>query len=85
MQSAAALAAQAPYHFGDNVNPEIGFEYDCATDGGNCTDGRSKGFHNLFPTNHLLYGYADYLGWRNMQDLNPYVSLQVRTNLRADA
>jgi hypothetical protein len=83
-QRAAALAAQARYHLGGNVKPEFGFEYDYATGDGNSRDGRSNEFNNLFPTNHSLYGYADYLGWRNMQDLKPYISLQLQPNVRAE-
>jgi alginate export protein len=83
-QRAAALAAQARYRFGGNLKPEFGFEYDYATGDGKSTDGKANEFNNLFPTNHPLYGYADYLGWRNMQDLKPYVSLQVHSNVRAE-
>ncbi|MBI3933435.1 MAG: alginate export family protein [Acidobacteria bacterium] len=83
-QRAAALAAQARYRFGGRVAPEFGFEYDYATGDGKSTDGRSQEFHNLFPTNHLHYGSADYLGWRNMQDFKPYFSFALRPNMRAE-
>lgn len=83
-QRAAALAAQGHYRFGNGAKPEFGFEYDYATGDGKSTDGKANEFNNLFPTNHLLYGYADYLGWRNMQDFKPYVSLQLRSNVRAE-
>jgi len=33
----------------------------------NPNDFRSRTFNNLFPTNHLHYGYADLLSWQNMQ------------------
>ena len=81
---AAALAAQARYRFSGRVAPELGFEYDYATGDGKSTDGRSQEFHNLFPTNHPLYGFADYLGWRNMQDFKPYFSFALRPNMRAE-
>ncbi|MBI2819430.1 MAG: alginate export family protein, partial [Acidobacteria bacterium] len=83
-QRAAALAAQARYRFDGGLKPEFGFEYDYATGDGKSTDGRSQEFNNLFPTNHLHYGFADYLGWRNMQDFKPYLSLQVSSNMRAE-
>ncbi len=46
----------------------LGFEYDAATGDKDPADGRSGEFFNLFPTNHPHYGYADLMGWRNMQD-----------------
>ena len=81
---AAALAAIGRYRFGGRRAPELGFEYDFATGDANSKDGKSGEFNNLFPTNHPHYGYADYLGWRNMQDFKPYLSLALRANVRAE-
>ena len=36
---------------------------------------RSREFNNLFPTNHAHYGYADLLGWRNMDALRGTLAL----------
>jgi len=36
-------------------------------------DGKSREFENLFPTNHLHYGFMDLLGWRNLR--NPWARL----------
>jgi len=66
------------------MQPEFGFEYDYATGDGDPADGRSEEFNNLFPTNHIHYGFADYLGWRNMQDFKPYLALQLRPGMRAE-
>jgi hypothetical protein len=49
----------------------LGFEYDLATGDRDPKDGRSGEFHNLFPTDQQLYGYADLMGWRNMRDFRP--------------
>ena len=54
----------------------LGFEYDVATGDRDPTDGRSGEFFNLFPTNHLHYGYADLMGWRNMQDFRPMLTFK---------
>ncbi|OFV96612.1 MAG: hypothetical protein A3F68_11175 [Acidobacteria bacterium RIFCSPLOWO2_12_FULL_54_10] len=83
-QRSAALAVQARYRFGGNVKPEFGFEFDYATGDGDATDGRSEEFNNLFPTNHIHYGFADYLGWRNMQDFKPYTSFQLGSKVRTE-
>lgn len=52
-----------------------GFEYDVASGDRDPADGKSGEFFNLFPTNHALYGYADLMGWRNMQDFRPHFSI----------
>jgi hypothetical protein len=43
-------------------------EYDYASGDHDPRDGKSQTFENLFPTNHKLYGYMDFFGWRNMHD-----------------
>jgi len=51
------------------AKPRIGIEYDRASGDDDSTDDTFKTFENLFPTNHPHYGYMDYVGWRNMQDM----------------
>jgi alginate export protein len=63
---ANAFALAAGYIFDVRYKPGIRFEWDRATGDGTPTDGRSREFNNLFPTNHAVYGYADLQGWRNM-------------------
>ena len=74
---------QRPLPVAARFSPEFGFEYDFATGDSDPQDGRSGEFHNLFPTNHLHYGYGDYMGWRNMQDFKPYFAFLPRANVRA--
>jgi hypothetical protein len=62
----------------------LGFEYDLATGDRNPSDGRSGEFHNLFPTNHQHYGYADLMGWRNMQDFRPMFTVAPVKNVKFD-
>ncbi|MBI4463540.1 MAG: alginate export family protein, partial [Acidobacteria bacterium] len=81
---AAALAAIARYRSTRRFSPEIGFEYDFATGDSDPRDGRSGEFNNLFPTNHAHYGYADYMGWRNMHNFKPYFSFQPFPNVRTE-
>jgi len=50
----------------------VAVEYDFASGTDGDTDINKKEFHtfdNLYPTNHLHYGYMDYQGWKNMQDI----------------
>jgi len=66
---AAMLIATAGYAWGTKNKPRVGFEYAFASGDNNPTDGKSREFHNLFPTNHIYYGYADLVGLRNIHDL----------------
>jgi len=64
------VAAKAGWTFPGNGEWRLGAEYDFATGDGDATDGKSKTFNNLYPTNHPFYGYMDYQGWRNMKGWN---------------
>ena len=62
----------------------LGFEYDAATGDRDPADGRSGEFFNLFPTNHPHYGYADLMGWRNMQDFRAMFTVTPAPPLKFD-
>ncbi|MCI0409757.1 MAG: alginate export family protein [Acidobacteria bacterium] len=49
--------------------------YDYATGDHDNTDGEQNQFFNFFPTNHPLYGYMDYEGWRNIK--SPYAGVSL--------
>lgn len=74
--SAYAVAIKAGYTAPLGIKPRIGVEYDRASGDGDRTDDRFETFENLFPTNHPFYGYMDYVGWRNMQDLRVSISVK---------
>ena len=76
--SAHALALVAGYVFDRSHKPTLRFEFDQASGDGDAKDGKSKEFNNLFPTNHPFYGFADLLGWRNMQALRGTLALAPR-------
>ncbi len=67
--SAYALAIEGGYII-PNVawSPRVALEYDYATGSDDATD-EDNTFDNLYPTNHLFYGYIDYQGWMNMSDI----------------
>jgi len=73
---AYALAVKAGYRIPVRMKPRIGIEYDRASGDDDPADARFRTFETLFPANHRHYGYMDYVGWRNMQDLR--VSLSAR-------
>lgn len=69
--------------------PRVGLEYNYASGDGsmaNCSantgagcGGTANTFENLYPTNHILMGYADRMAWRNMVAYS--VSLGVKPSL----
>jgi hypothetical protein len=71
---ARAFAGRLNRTLDEKLKLRVGFEYDVASGDSDPADGRSGEFFNLFPTNHPLYGYADLMGWRNMQDFRPHFS-----------
>ena len=74
--SAYAIAVKAGYTAPVGIKPRIGIEYDRASGDEDRNDDTLQTFENLFPTNHIHYGYIDYVGWRNMQDLRLSVSVK---------
>lgn len=65
---AFALAGSVGKYFESARKSHFGFEYDFATGDGDFQDGKSRAFIDLFPNNHIHYGYIDFLGWSNMHD-----------------
>jgi hypothetical protein len=65
---AVMLIGTGGFAWGGHWQPRIQFEYDFASGDNNPTDGNSREFQNLFPTNHPYYGYADLIGLRNLHD-----------------
>jgi hypothetical protein len=83
---AAALTASAGYARAGRFRPLLALEYDFATGDNNPSDGKSREFENLFPTNHLYYGYADLAGLRNLHDFRATASARphARVTVQAD-
>lgn len=65
---AVAVVGSGGYAWGGRWQPSLALEYAFASGEQDPSDGRSNEFNNLFPTNHLHYGYADLVGWRNIHD-----------------
>ncbi len=62
-----AVAGWVRYELPLPLKPSFGLEASKATGDGEPRDGRFEEFDNLFPTNHLRYGYLDLTGWRNQR------------------
>jgi len=84
--SAVAFVGSAGYGWDGRLRPALNFEYAFATGDNGASDGNSNEFNNLFPTNHLHYGYADLVGLRNLHDVRATLSsrLHPRLSLQAD-
>jgi hypothetical protein len=82
--SARAFAGKLYKTLDEKRQFRLGFEYDVATGDTHPADGRSGEFFNLFPTNHSHYGYADLMGWRNMQDFRPMLTFKPTGALKLD-
>lgn len=67
--SAYAGAVVVGYTPRTHIGLRLFAEYDYASGGNPTGTGTYRTFDQLFPTNHAHYGLADYVGWRNMQDV----------------
>ncbi len=52
-----------------SLKPRIGIEANYGSGDGNSKDGKVETFQNLFPTNHMFYGYMDTFSWQNMAEI----------------
>jgi hypothetical protein len=66
----------AGYNFQHAWKPRIGVQYNYGSGDGDATDGDVGTFQNLYPTNHLFYGFMDTTSWTNMQ--NPQLNLSIQ-------
>ncbi len=64
------------HQFSGGWKPNIGLQYNYATGDGDAEDGKVSTFQNLFPTNHLFYGFMDTTGWVNLH--NPQINLSAQ-------
>ena len=63
--------------------PRLGLEYSYASGDSDATDGKTSTFQNLFPTNHLYYGYMDLFAWQNLHNPAAHFSVQPSKSLKA--
>lgn len=82
-QMAVAIAG---YTFDHPWKPRLSFEFDYASGDNNSTDGDRETFDNLHPTNHLFYGYMDFVSLQNINNyqFQIHVSLNKQLTLRGD-
>lgn len=62
--------------------PRIGIQYNYGSGDDNAADGSIGTFQNLYPTNHLFYGFIDTTGWVNMHNPQLNISFQPTAKLK---
>ena len=60
------------------MQPRLSAEFNTASGDSDATDGDYEGFDQLYPTNHIHFGYMDRMSWKNMNHLA--FGLQLRPN-----
>jgi len=56
--------------------PRLGVEWNQATGDADATDGTSRSFQTLFPTNHDKYGILDLVAWQNARNFRLSASIR---------
>ncbi len=85
--SAYAYAINVGYTIpGAPMGLRIGGQYIFASGDDNSSDTDIDTFSNLYPTNHMHYGYADQQGWRNVKawNLNAIAQVTPKTSVKLD-
>lgn len=73
---AQMIVAVLGYTLDMSWKPRLSFEFDYASGDRDRTDNKRQTFDNIHPTNHLFYGYMDFV---SLQNINNY-----RLQLKAD-
>jgi len=78
---AFAIHGAAHHTFSFLKGLRLGAEYNLASGDKSSTDNRVQTFDNLFPTNHLKYGYMDLVSLRNAQNFALRSNFKPRNNV----
>jgi hypothetical protein len=77
---AFATVAQAGYTWTESaLQPRLALIYSYGSGDKSATDPRSGTFQNLFPTNHLFYGYMDLSSLQNLHDIRVACTIKPTT------
>ena len=74
------------YTFGRLLwDPRISFEYNHGSGDSDPRDGTFENFDNLFPTNHVHYGYMDFASLRNIENIKVGTGITPHKNIKFSA
>ncbi len=79
---AFAASATVGYSTALPWSPRLFAGYSYGSGDGDPTDSSVGTFQNLYPTNHLYYGYLDAFSWQNMSNPQVGVELEPSANLK---
>ena len=65
--------------------PRAGFEFDYGSGDSDRTDGKMRTFDNLYPTNHLFYGYIDFISLQNLNNYRYQLSAKPMKKMKVQA
>lgn len=65
--------------------PRMSFEFDYASGDSDPADGKMETFDNLYPTNHLFYGYIDFVSLQNLNNYRYQFSFKPTKKLKLQA
>jgi len=65
--------------------PRVAFEVDYGSGDSDSTDGKMTTFDNLYPTNHLFYGYIDFISLQNLNNYRYQISAKSHKKLKIQA
>lgn len=82
---ASAFALELGYNMGDKANTSINYEYTTATGNGDPADGKQTRFRSPFHFNHAYQGYADLVGFTNMNAHKIQASTDISKSTSATA
>ena len=81
-QAAYAAVLQGGYTWTEHAwQPRLAVIYSYGSGDKNATDSKSQTFQNLFPTNHLFYGYMDLKSLQNLHDIRVVYDVQAEPTL----
>lgn len=84
--NAAMAVGIAGYTFAYHPwQPRVAFEFDYGSGDSNSSDGKLRTFDNLYPTNHLFYGYADFISLQNLNDYRFQASVKPHKKVKLQA
>lgn len=69
-----AIHTELGYTFHHKWKPRLEAGYSAASGDDDPNDGDNGTFDNLYPTNHMHYGYLDFFSWRNMHNAETNLS-----------
>ncbi len=83
--NAQMAVAIVGYTFKHDWKPRAAFEFDYGSGDNDSSDNERRTFDNLFPTNHMHYGYMDFVSLQNINNYRFQLSAKPMKKLKVQA